>query len=90
MTKYTVSFTKIFDREFDKLSKIDQKRVMKTLSLLKNSPFYPSLRTKKMEGGDDTMESRVNRDMRIIWQFDEDDGNIIVALDVGHHDVLKG
>jgi len=90
LTKYTVSFTKTFDHELDKLSEIDQSRVMKTVSILENDPFYPSLRTKKMKGESGRYESSVNMDIRILWKFDEDNGSIIIALDVGHHDVLRG
>jgi mRNA interferase RelE/StbE len=88
-TKYTVFRTKTFINEFDKLSNVDQKRVMKTLSVMGENPFYPSLRTKKMEGGSDRYESSVNMDIRILWRFDDDNSSIIVALDVGHHDVLR-
>jgi mRNA-degrading endonuclease YafQ of YafQ-DinJ toxin-antitoxin module len=62
---------------------------MKTVSILERDPFYPSLRTKKMKGCDDNFESSVNMDIRILWEFDDDEKNVIVALDVGHHDVLK-
>lgn len=58
------------------------------MSILGRDPFYPSLRTKKMKGYFGEYESSVNMDIRIIWQFDDDDNEIIVALDVGHHDVL--
>jgi mRNA-degrading endonuclease YafQ of YafQ-DinJ toxin-antitoxin module len=42
-----------------------------------------------MRGGSGKYESSVSMDIRILWRFDEDEDNIIVALDVGHHDVLK-
>jgi mRNA-degrading endonuclease RelE of RelBE toxin-antitoxin system len=88
-TKYTVSFTKTFRHEFEKLSKVDQKRVGKTLVVLEENPSYPSLRTKKMRDGSGRYESSVNMDIRILWMFDDDNASIIVALDVGHHDVLR-
>jgi len=72
----------------DKLSKIDQKRVLETITKLEKNPAHPSLRTKKMRDGSGRYESSVNMDIRILWKFDEDIKMIIVALNVGHHDVL--
>jgi len=89
LTKYTVSVTKTFKHELDKLSKVDQEKVLKKMALLAEDPFYPSLRTKKMMSGDGNFESSVNMDIRIIWQFDDEEDKLIIALDVGHHDVLK-
>jgi mRNA interferase RelE/StbE len=88
-TKYRISRTKTFINEFEKLTEIDRKRVMKTLSFLAKDPSYPSLRTKKMLDGSGRYEASVNMDIRILWKFDEDEKNVIAALDVGHHDVLR-
>jgi len=88
MNRYTVLFSDNFDREFDKLSDIHKKLVMNKVTMLENNPFYPSLRTKKLFGGRrERYESSINMDIRIIWRFDGK--KIIIALDVGHHDVLK-
>ena len=90
MTEYTVLLTKVFFHELEKLSAKNQKMVMKKVEMLRNNPFYPSLRTKKVLGigtRDERYESSVNMDIRIIWRFDG--GKIILVLDVGHHDVLK-
>ncbi len=88
LTKYTIFLSKTYKRELDKLSKIDQKRVLEKMSILKKNPSHPSLRTKKMRDGTGRYESSVNMDIRIIWQFDDEEDKLIVALDVGHHDVL--
>ena len=90
MTEYTVLLTKDFFHELEKLSAKNQKMVMKKVEMLRNNPFYPSLRTKKVLGigtRDERYESSVNMDIRIIWRFDG--RKIILVLDVGHHDVLK-
>ncbi|MDR2592688.1 MAG: hypothetical protein LBC59_07775 [Chitinispirillales bacterium] len=66
---------------------------METVEVMKNDPYYQSLRTKKMRGRRkyqrDLYESRVNRDIRLIWYFDDDNDKIILMLEVGHHDVEK-
>jgi mRNA-degrading endonuclease RelE of RelBE toxin-antitoxin system len=78
----------MFLKEFDKLSAKHRKAVLKTLRVLSDSPFYPSLRTKKILGDRyERYESSVNMDIRVIWRYDGE--KIIVALDVGHHDVLR-
>ena len=86
--KYGLAFLKGFTKEFERLSGIHKKMVMKTVLTLQEDPFYPSLRTKKMEGKYGNYESSVNMDIRILWRF-RDDGKSISLLDVGHHDVLR-
>jgi mRNA-degrading endonuclease RelE of RelBE toxin-antitoxin system len=93
MKRYTVQFSNIFEREFAKLSAQNRKQVVETVEVMKNDPYYQSLRTKKMRGRRkyqrDLYESRVNRDIRLIWYFDDDNDKIILMLEVGHHDVEK-
>ena len=62
--------------------------VANKLNLLVQDPFYPSLRTKKVQGIDDFFEMSVNMDIRILWQYK--DGIIILLLDVGHHKDILG
>ena len=84
---YTAFYTKTFRKEFERLSDVHKKMVMKTIGNLEENPFYPSLRTKKMEGKSGYYESSVNMDIRIIWEME---GNrLIILIDVGHHDVLR-
>lgn len=85
--KYKLKYTKVFAKDFKKLSKYEQKAVAQKLKLLADNPSYPSLRTKKVQGFDDLFEMSVNMDIRILWRYE---GNVIILLlDVGHHkDVL--
>ncbi|MDR2693851.1 MAG: hypothetical protein LBB74_06510 [Chitinispirillales bacterium] len=86
--KYTIIPTEDFKKDFGKLSSKHQKMVLKKLRLLEVNPRYPSLRTKKILGCDDgRFESSVNMDIRIFWRFEDE--KIIVAINVGHHDILK-
>ena len=87
MINYTAIPSPYFEKELSKLSVIDQSLVLKKIKTLESNPFYPSLRTRRVEGTTDAYESSVNMDIRLIWKFEEN--RIIYMLDVGHHDVLK-
>lgn len=62
--------------------------VFNKLKLLVQDPFYPSLRTKKVQGLVDVFEMSVNMDIRILWKYE--DRVIILLLDVGHHKQILG
>ncbi|MDD6483900.1 MAG: cytotoxin [Clostridiales bacterium] len=85
---YKLKFTKVFEKNLKKLSPKDQKAVAAKLRLLIQNPFYPSLRTKKVQGLDNVFEMSVNMDIRILWQYDN--CIIILLLDVGHHKNILG
>jgi len=79
-----------FRKELKKLSAQEQLLVLKTLDIMENNPYYQSLRTKKIDSKrKDLFESRVNRDIRLLWYFEEEDDKVIAMLEVGHHDVEK-
>ena len=80
--------TKEFEKALKKLSRKEQKAVMVKLKLLVQEPFYPSLRTKKVQGLDNIFEMSVNMDIRILWKYEN--GVIILLLDVGHHKDMLG
>lgn len=85
---YKLKYTKEFEKDLKKLSRKEQKAVMVKLKLLVQEPFYPSLRTKKVQGLDNIFEMSVNMDIRILWKYEN--GVIILLLDVGHHKDLLG
>lgn len=85
---YKLNFTKGFEKSLKKLSVNEQKAVAQKLKLLIQNPFYPSLRTKKIQGLDGMFEMSVNMDIRIIWKYDGD--IIILLIDVGHHKDILG
>jgi mRNA-degrading endonuclease YafQ of YafQ-DinJ toxin-antitoxin module len=61
--------------------------VAKTIKLLAEDPAYKSLRTKKMKGKNRYYESSVNMDIRILWEYQNN--NVIALFKVGHHDILR-
>jgi len=86
--KYTVHGEEEFWRAFDNLTEVEQGLVMNKINLLeKEGPFYRSLRSKKVRGKPGVFEFSVNMDIRVIWRYEN--GNIILMLDVGHHDILR-
>ena len=46
---YKLKYTKEFERDLKKLSAAEQKQTANKLKLLMQNPFYPSLRTKKVQ-----------------------------------------
>ena len=85
---YKLKYTKEFEKSLKSLTKNEQKMVFNKLKLLVQDPFYPSLRTKKVQGLVDVFEMSVNMDIRILWKYE--DGVIILLLDVGHHKQILG
>lgn len=83
---YKITYTKSFKKHYNKLSFNEKKQTKKKLSLFIDNPTHPSLRTKKIKGTDGLWESSVNMDIRIIWFYE--DNEIIILLDIGHHDIL--
>lgn len=85
---HKLKYTRDFEKSLKKLNVTEQKAVAKKLALLIENPFYPSLRTKKVQGFDDIFEMSVNMDIRILWKYENN--VIILLLDVGHHKDILG
>ena len=85
---YKLKYSKTFEKDLKRLSPKEQKAVASKLKILMENPFYPSLRTKKVQGLDNVFEMSVNMDIRILWRYEN--GIIILLLDVGHHKVILG
>ncbi len=84
---FRVVGTKQFYKSVKKLPKSMQNRIKEKLRVLSIDPMYPSLRAKGIKGHPGIFECSVNMDIRILWRYEGD--KIILALDVGHHDILK-
>ena len=85
---YKLKYTKEFEKNLKSLTQQEQKMVANKLKLLIENPFYPSLRTKKVQGLGNVFEMSVNMDIRILWKYEN--GVIILLLDVGHHKNILG
>lgn len=84
---FRLTLAKSFVKHFRQLTQQEQRLVRKKMGILAENPYHPSLRTKYIQGQDNLFECSVNMDIRIIWMYDGEE--IILALDVGHHDILK-
>ena len=85
--KFEILLSDRFRRNYNKLNDNEKAQLRKKLSLFVQDPFYPSLRTKHIKGTDNLFEFSVNMDVRVIWSYQ--DGNLILLLDIGHHDKLN-
>ncbi len=87
---YVLRFASSFDSTYKVLIKGNLdfgKRTEKALRLLKSDPFYPSLKSYKVNtrnfGG--KWSSWITGDLRIIWDFDEMEKQIIVLFAIAKH-----
>ena len=90
MNKYRLRFTKSFENRYIKLLKKNRQlkeKVDRTLEILKNNPFNPSLKTHKVVSRNvgEAFASGVTGDIRIIWHFDKFEILVIILLDIGGH-----
>ena len=84
---YRITFTPRFQKHFKNLTAQEKKLLKSKLELLAENPAHPSLRTKRIQGTAGLFECSVNMDIRIIWYYEGD--QMIILVDVGHHDILK-
>ena len=84
---HKIVFTKTYSKHFAKFNAKEQKQIIKALNRLAENPAHPALRTKRIKGHPKVWECSANMDIRILWQYEEE--LIILALDVGHHDILN-
>ena len=85
--KYEILLSRQFKKSFSKLQQIEKKAFYDKLSLFIENHKHPSLRTKKIKGSEILFESSINMSIRVIWTYQN--GNLILMLDIGHHDILK-
>lgn len=68
-------------------NKVFEKRTKKAFKLLKSDPFYPSLKSHKVNTRNfgEKWSSRITSDLRIIWDFDEAEKQIIILFVITKH-----
>lgn len=84
---YQFTYTDRFKKHFKTLTVQEKNQLENKLNLLAENPMHPSLRTKRIQGTANLFECSVNMDIRIIWFYEGDE--MIILIDVGHHDILK-
>ena len=86
MMIFQISFLPRFLKSFEELDPISQKSIRKTIALLSEDPKHPSLRSKKVKGTEFLYEASANMDLRISWEYKNE--NTILIRNCGHHDKL--
>lgn len=84
---FKITYSKNFLKHYKKLSNTEKNQFKNKLKIFIENPTHPSLRTKKIKGLDNTWESSINMDIRIIWFYQDDE--LIFLIDIGHHDILN-
>lgn len=87
---YTLVATSTFDETYKKLIKGSQekeKRTKKAIKLMRTDPFYPSLKSHKVNTRNlgQKWSSWITGDLRIIWDFDETKKKVILLFAVTKH-----
>lgn len=87
---YTIFPTKAFSRKAKKLLNTKQLKELfkKCIEILELDPFAKNLSTHKVQSRKYGLmySSRISGDLRLIWNFDEDDRIVIILFDVGGHE----
>ena len=79
--------TKVFDRDYHRLSKSIQEQCDKQFITLLKNPRHPSLRTSQIQGFGNIWEGRISKDYRFTFQIARD---IYLIRRVSKHDeILK-
>ena len=87
---HTLVPSKHYSRKMQKL--VNKKpslleKIILTLKIMKLDPFDAKINTHKVYAkiGFEAYSSRITGDIRIIWNFDEDQIKVIDLLDIGGH-----
>jgi len=87
---YILRFLDSFNPTYKAIVKGDQekeKRTKKTLNLLRQEPFYPSLKSHRVNTRTfgKRWSSWITGDIRIIWDFDQKENMIIIIFAIVSH-----
>lgn len=90
MSKYTLSFTKSFRKKVKSISKTDKKlsiKIDKVLQLLELDPKNYILHSHQVNSKNfgRAWSSSVTGDIRIIWNYDQNNVLTILLLNIGSH-----
>ncbi len=79
---HTLSFHKNFSKSFKKLPQNIQTKTIELEEIIKENPFHPLLKSKKLSGKLSMFYSmRVTREYRILFQIEE---KLIIFYEAGH------
>jgi mRNA-degrading endonuclease YafQ of YafQ-DinJ toxin-antitoxin module len=92
---YKFRTNKSFDKSLEKLLKKNpelRNKAEKSFKALSSNPFYPGLKTHlvNLSKYGKVYSSWVTADIRILWNFDENDNLVLLLIDIGGHSGSKG
>lgn len=82
MSPYRIEFTKSAQKEFVKLSKKVQDKIVDSLQLLATNPFSELIKFKKIRGADNLFRIRIG-DYRVVYEIKKN-VLMIIVIKVGH------
>ena len=85
---YVLRFLDSFKPTYTAIVKGDQeKRTKKALNFLRQEPFYPSLKSHKVNTRSfgERWSSWISGDLRIIWDFDPEEKMRIIIFEIATH-----
>ncbi len=87
---YRIKQSKSFSKSLKKLvrlHRIDIDQINYIFFLLAKDPFTRSLKTHKVNSKKHGVQysSRVDGDLRLVWNFDNDNNLVIIIADIGGH-----
>jgi mRNA-degrading endonuclease YafQ of YafQ-DinJ toxin-antitoxin module len=87
---YRLSPTPYFKKKYVKLVKqntVLKDKTLKVFEILQINPFTPALKTHKVDSKvkNGVFSSSITGDLRVIWQFCEDEIDVLDLLDIGGH-----
>ncbi len=81
-TPFTIQFLKSARKEFDRVPRKIQDKILEALSFLSQNPFSDLLKFKKLKGADALYRIRIG-DYRVVYEV-RGDALIVVVIKVGH------
>lgn len=87
---YNLLVTKPFEKSYKRLTSRDhllEQKIQKTFKFLRSDPSYPGLNSHKVSTRDygERWSSWVTGDIRIIWDYDDQESLVLLLLDIGGH-----
>lgn len=82
MPTYRVEFAKSAQREFDRLPRKLQEKVLEAVSLLSANPYSELLRIKKLKGAASLFRVRLG-DYRVVYEV-RNEVLLVVVIKIGH------
>ena len=87
----TIEYHKNFTKQFEKLQRKEQERVLNALKLFENEPFEEQLRNHRLKGELSRFRSiSAGSDLRLLYYEKESNHIIVVFAAIGSHSQLYG